>query len=130
MRPVPLNGAAEHAACPLSGATEQAEKRRSRRKSGEEVHYYCKQRCSRERCTIIVRVVVLMKLPTSLCPLHLAVIPKLDPRHQTVNWHEVIEITFWSWYLSLAGISVLPASQHGYICMIYWYICMIYMIYA
>ena len=60
--------------------------------------------------TIIVSNDILMKLPTSLCPPHLAVIPKLDLRHQTVNWREVIEITFWSWYLNLVGITARSLS--------------------
>ena len=55
MRPVPLNRAAEHAACPLSRAIEQAEeKQRSRWKSSEEVHYYYKQQCSHEIAYIVV----------------------------------------------------------------------------
>ena len=62
----------------------------SRRRSGEVGGEAVK------RCTIIVSNNVLMKLPTLLCPPHLAVIPKLDLRYQTVNWREVIKITYWS----------------------------------
>ena len=85
---------------PVLSAEQQSRQRRSGEVGGEAV----------KRCTIIISNNVLMKLPTSLCPLHLAVIPKLNLRRQTVNWREVIEITFWSWNLSLTGITAWSAS--------------------
>ena len=81
-------------------SAEQQSRWRSREVGREAVKKY----------TVIISNDVLMKLPTSLCPLHLAVIPKLDLRHQMVNWHEVIEVTFWSWYLSLACITARSVS--------------------